>query len=202
MLGSLLLGAGFAFAAAVQPGPLTAFLLAKVAERGWKATLPAALAPVVSDGPIALLVLLLLRTLDTSVRRGLQAAGGLFLLYLAWSTLRQLRRDAVREEASRPSAPRTLLQAATINILNPAPYLGWSLVLGPAAVQAWQRAPASAVVLVGAFYGTMVISLMVLIFFFGASRFLGPRGQRVLALLSGLALAGLGAYQLTRSWTG
>lgn len=202
MLASFLLGAGFAFTAAVQPGPLTAFLLAKVAERGWKATLPAAFAPVLSDGPIALLVLLLLRTLDDPLRRGLQAAGGLFLLYLALSTLRQLRRVAGRGAAERPSAPRTLLQATTINILNPAPYLGWSLVLGPAVLQAWARAPASAAVLIGAFYGTMVALLMGLVFLFGASRFFGPRGQRILGLLSALALAALGAHQLAGSLRG
>ena len=40
----MLIGGGFAFAAAVQPGPLQAFLLARVAADGWKRTLPAALA--------------------------------------------------------------------------------------------------------------------------------------------------------------
>jgi len=56
----LLLGAGLAFAAVVQPGPLQAFLLARAAAHGWRRTLPAALSPVVSDGPIALLVILVL----------------------------------------------------------------------------------------------------------------------------------------------
>ncbi len=196
MIASILLGAGFAFAAAIQPGPFTAFLLAKVSERGWKATLPAAFSPLLSDGPIALLALLLLRTVDEPVRRSLQAAGGLFLLYLAWSSLRQLRAGAPERCEERPSAPRTLLQAATINLLNPGPYLGWSLVLGPATIRAWRRAPVDAVALVGAFYGTMVVSLMALIAFFGASRFLGPRGQRIVGLLSSLALGALGAYQL------
>ncbi len=60
MIESLLLGGGFAFAAAVQPGPLQAFLLARVTERGPASVLPAAFSPLLSDGPIAVLALLLL----------------------------------------------------------------------------------------------------------------------------------------------
>lgn len=56
----ILIGSGFAFAAAIQPGPLQAFLLSSVAQKGYKRTLPASLAPLLSGGPIALLVLLVL----------------------------------------------------------------------------------------------------------------------------------------------
>ena len=59
---------GFAFAAALQPGPLQAYLLASVAQRGWKRTLPAALSPLLSDGPIILVVLLVLTRLPDSFR--------------------------------------------------------------------------------------------------------------------------------------
>lgn len=58
MLPYLMLGGGLAFAAVLQPGPLQAFLLSRTIAHGWKRTLPAALSPVLSDLPIALLVLL------------------------------------------------------------------------------------------------------------------------------------------------
>ncbi len=130
MLKSIALGAGFAFAAAVQPGPLQAFLLSRVVAVGSRRTLPAALSPLLSDGPIAILVLLFLRTVPGGFQRGLRIAGGAFLLYLAWSAARQARTtDGARGMAEPP--PRTLLQAAFVNVLNPNPYLGWALVLGP-----------------------------------------------------------------------
>src|SRR5512140_3509141 len=95
MLSSLLLGSGLAIAAAIQPGPLQAYLLSSVVQRGWRRTLPAALAPICSDAPIVLTVLLILTRLPDSAARLLQAAGGLLLIYFAWSSYRQWRRGPV-----------------------------------------------------------------------------------------------------------
>ena len=94
------------------------------------------------------------------------------------------------------SVPRTLVQAATVNILNPNPYLGWSLVLGPAFIAAWHQSPANAVVLLIAFYATMVGVLSSTILFFGTTSILGPAGRRMLILISAIMLALLGVYQL------
>jgi threonine/homoserine/homoserine lactone efflux protein len=198
MLENLALGGGFAFAAVVQPGPLQAYLLSQVAARGWRRTLPAALAPLLSDGPIALLVLLVLGQLSVGAQQLLRAAGGVLLLYLAWSAYRQWRRPSpAANDAS--GTPRTVAQAVLVNLLNPNPYLGWALVLGPNAVAAWHRSPADAVALVAAFYGVLVAGLAVFIVAAGSARFLGPAGQRLLLLLSALALAALGVYQLAVS---
>jgi threonine/homoserine/homoserine lactone efflux protein len=203
MIESVLVGCGFAFAAAVQPGPLQAFLLARVAADGWKRTLPASFAPLLSDGPIALVVLLVLRRLPPEMGRGLQAAGGCLLLAFAALSYRQWRRQAVSPPDDPAAAPRTLLQAAAVNILNPNPYLGWSLVLGPALVRAWSTSPGNAAALLVAFYGTMVVALALMILLFGTSSLLGPRGRRALLLLSALALAALGVFQLGASlWRG
>ncbi len=196
MLEYLLLGGGFALAAAAQPGPLQAFLLSRVAERGWRSTLPAALAPLLSDGPIALLAVLVLGRLPESLGRLLEAAGGLLLLYLAWSALREWRREANPGAAEPASAPRTLLQAAAINILNPNPYLAWSLVLGPLLVSAWRERPAEAIAFVVFFYVTLVVALAATIVLFGTTSLLGPRGRHGLVLLSAILLGGLGVYRL------
>jgi threonine/homoserine/homoserine lactone efflux protein len=190
----LLLGGGFAFAAAIQPGPLQAFLLTRVATIGWKRTLPACLSPLLSDGPIALVVLLLLGQLSATVQQLLRAAGGVLLLYLAWGAFRQWRTPSAPAPDS--PAPRTLLQAALVNVLNPNPYLGWALVLGPSVVAAWHQHPANAVALVAAFYGTMVVMLALFIALAGTARLLSPRALRRLVAASVLVLAGLGAYLL------
>lgn len=202
MLEYLGLGSGFALAAAVQPGPLQAFLFASVTRRGWRRTLPAAFAPLLSDGPIAAVALLLLQRLPPVFGRVLQVSGGLLLLYFAWSSWRTWRRRPVIEATESDRQPRTLLQAALVNLLNPNPYLGWSLILGPAVLRAWREDPALGVGLVVAFYGTMVVALASLILLFGTTGALGPRGRRALVLASALILAGLGAYQLALGLTG
>ena len=194
MLENLLIGGGFAFAAAIQPGPLQAFLVARVAATGWKRTLPACLAPLIGDVPIAALVLLVLGQLSPTVQHILRAGGGVLLLYFAYVALRQWRGPAAPD--TRRSGPRTLLDAVLVNVLNPNPYLGWALVLGPSILSAWREHPAHAVALVGAFYGTMVAMLALFIFLVGTVRFLGSRGQRALLAASALALAGLGLYLL------
>ena len=196
MIESILIGVGFAIAAALQPGPLQAFLFSSVTRRGWRRTLPAALAPVISDGPIAITVLFILNRLPEAVNILLQAAGGLLLLYFAWSSFRQWKASQDIDMGEQGSAPQTMVQAAMVNLLNPNPYLGWSLVLGPAAMSAWSAAPIRAVALVGAFYITIVIATLGVIMLFGLTTLIDEDRRRSLILISALILAALGAYQL------
>ncbi|MBI4912007.1 MAG: LysE family transporter [Acidobacteria bacterium] len=196
MLEFVVLGVGFAFPAAVQPGPLQAFLFTRVTAVGWKPTLPAAFAPVLSDIPIALLVLLALGRLPGTALQVLRATGGLLLIYLAVRTYRALRNPAATPSAADRTIPRTAFEAVLVNLFNPNPYLGWALVLGPAVARAWRHHPGAAVALVAAFYGTMVTTLAATIVLFGSTRRLGAGVQRRLQAWSALGLGALGAYQL------
>jgi threonine/homoserine/homoserine lactone efflux protein len=196
VLESIVIGAGFAAAAALQPGPLQAFLFSSVAQRGWRKTLPASLAPVISDGPIAVLALFVLNHLPERVNILLRVGGGFLLLYFAWSSYKRWREALDLNEAEEGSMPQTMLQAALVNLLNPNPYLGWSLILGPAAINAWAVDPMRAVVLVAAFYITIVIGTMGVIMLFGLSSLLNDERRRFLVLISAIILALLGGYQL------
>lgn len=188
----LLFGGGFAFAAAIQPGPLQAFLLSRIATAGWRRTLPACLSPLLSDGPIALVALLALSRFTVTIQQALRIAGGGLLLYFAWEAFRRWRAPAAAGPSTSP--PRTLLEAAMVNLLNPNPYLGWALVLGPSAIAAWHQRPAFAVGLIVAFYGTMVVMLALFIVLVGTASTLGPRVGRALQVASALLLAVLGAW--------
>jgi threonine/homoserine/homoserine lactone efflux protein len=192
----LALGGGLAFAAVVQPGPLQAFLLSRAATEGWRKTLPAAFSPLLSDGPIALLALLVLSRLPPTAQSLLRAAGGVLLLYLAWTSVRRLRAAPGLAEPGGGEAPKTLFQAAAVNLLNPNPYLAWALVLGPAAISAWQVHPANAAALLVAFYGVMVTGLAAFILLAGSARSLPPRAHRVVGLAAAAVLAGLGFWML------
>ena len=196
MLEYLIIGISYALSAALQPGALQAFFLAKIAENGWRRTLPAAFAPLVSDGPIALIAIILLESLPVSFRDYLQLAGGLLLLYLAWRSLRGLKKEPDPDDESNTSRPKTILQAALVNLLNPNPYLGWSLVMGPTVLDAWGKQPGYAVALLLAFYITMISASMVLIYLMGRALLLGPNTRKSLTLVSALLLAGLGLYFL------
>ncbi len=200
MAAYLLLGMTFAFAAAVQPGPLLAYLVEQSLAHGWRRTLPAAFAPVLSDGPVILLALLVLARIPGWLSPVLRLAGGAFLLFLAygaWRTWRTFHAQALARPG--PQQQHSLLKATTVNLLNPAPYLAWSLVLGPLLLRAWREAPAHGLAFLSGFYGVMVLTLMGIIVLFATARRLGPRVNRVLVGLSAIALAGFGCYQL---WAG
>jgi threonine/homoserine/homoserine lactone efflux protein len=196
LLKHLLLGGGFGLAAALQPGPMLAFLLARTAAAGWRRALPACLAPLLSDGPIALVAVLLLSRLPSSFQVVLRAAGGVLLLYFAAASLREWRASGPE---SGGSTPRTLAQAALVNLLNPNPYLAWSLVLGPAVVAAWRESAIHAFAFVGALYGTMCATMAGFVLLVGTSGFLGPRARRALVWIAAALLAGLGLYLLLSS---
>jgi len=196
----IVFGATFAFAAAVQPGPLLAFLISQTLRLGWRHTLPAAFSPILSDIPIVIVVLLALSRLPTWFGRVLQIAGGVLLLYLAFQAYRRWRRYAAPSEAAqKESVPKGVLQAALVNILNPGPYLGWGLIMGPLVLKGWREAPSHAIALVVSFYTTMVVCLAGIIVLFGVARNLGPRIVRGLIALSVVGLAAFGCYQL---WVG
>ena len=195
----LLAGLTYGFAAAVQPGPLTAFLISQALTSGWRRALPGALAPLISDGPIAILVLLVLSTMPVGLIHWLRLLGGAYLLYLAAGAWRTWRRyDAAMATATR-SGELGLLKAATVNLLNPNVYLGWSLVLGPLLLRGWSESPANGVALVASFYAAIVACLAGIVLLFHAARRIGPVVNRALVGLSAIALAGFGAYQL---WLG
>lgn len=202
MLKFVAIGAGLAFAAAVQPGPLQAYLFARVTASGWRRTLPASFAPLLSDGPIAILALVVFGRLSPDMQGALRLAGGLVLLFLGWKALRRGRRGVPRSTGEGDRVPRSLLEATLVNILNPNPYIGWTLILGPNVVAAWREAPAFGVAVVAAFYTTMVLTLAVLIVLFGATRYFAGRSRRMLAFASALILVGLGCYQLVLSLRG
>jgi threonine/homoserine/homoserine lactone efflux protein len=199
----IVFGATFAFAAAVQPGPLFAFLVSQTLRLGWRHTLPAAFSPLLSDIPIVIVVLLALSRLPSWFTRVLQFAGGVLLLYLAFQAYRRWRGyEAASESIKKESVPKGVLQAALVNILNPGPYLGWGLIMGPLALKGWREAPANAIALIVTFYTVMIVSLAAIIVLFGVARNLGPRIVRVLRAASVVGLAAFGCYQLWAGITG
>lgn len=180
----------------VQPGPLQAYLISLTLVHGWRRTLPAVCSPLLSDIPVACLTLLVLTHVPEIAVDALRFVGGAFLLYLAAGAARAFRDYREPRSVAPGPARRTVLSAVAVNLLNPNPYLGWSLVIGPALLQAWHQAPRYGVALVASFYATMIVATAVLLLAFAAARALGPRIGRVLLGLSVLALAGCGVYQL------
>jgi threonine/homoserine/homoserine lactone efflux protein len=200
MLAMIIQGIGYGFTGAVQPGPFQTYLISQSLRRGWRKTLVAALAPLISDGPIIALALLLLTRLPVGWERVLYTVGGIFVLTLAWGAYKSWRDFDLSDPAVDSAAvDQSILKAAMMNALSPGPYFFWGLVTGPILLSAWRESPGLAVGFLAGFYGTMVISLAALIALFSTTRRLGPQVTRVLVGISAVALAVFGVYQI---WQG
>lgn len=196
MLSYLIFGIAYAFAAAVQPGPLQTYIISQTIRKGWRATLPAAFSPVISDIPILILVLFLLSAVTDGFIVVLRIGGGLFLLYLGYKAFRSWQKFNADEVISGDSKKQTLLKAVIVNLLNPAPYLGWSLIMGPIFLEGWRIEPSYGVAMILGFYVTMVLTLAGTIVLFGYAQKLGPMVSKILLGLSAFVLLLFGVYQL------
>jgi threonine/homoserine/homoserine lactone efflux protein len=199
MLAYLISGATYGFAAAVSPGPLSMFLMSQAVSKGWRKALPVAFSPLITDGPVAVLVLAVLSQVPSNLVLYLRILGGLLLLYLAFEAWKSWRTFNPESETSIPSGPSSLVRAMLINWLNPNPYLGWSIILGPMVLSGWNKSPTSGVAVLLGFYATIVSVMIGMIFLFAAAKTLGPKVRSNLIGLSSIALACLGIYQL---WLG
>ena len=195
MLSTILTAATIGFSAGVTPGPLQAVFLAYAVKGGWKKALPAAFAPLVTDGPVILLVLLILNNLPPIFLRALQIGGAFFLLYLAWDAFRSFRQFQAVQEAEDTSGWGTLMKATLMNLLAPGPWLFWSLINGPNLLQAWAVSPWWGAAYLAAFYGTFILSNIGLILLFATMGRMGERVRKGLLLASAIVLAGFAVYQ-------
>jgi threonine/homoserine/homoserine lactone efflux protein len=195
----LTFGLAFGFSAAIQPGPLLTYIISQTLKNGWRRTLPVAFAPLISDIPIAIVILLILSQVPAWLVFALRLAGGFFLLYLAYSAFQTWRNFDENKAAPVNTGGQSLLKAVTVIWLNPNAYLGWSLVLGPMFLKGLSETPVHGVALLAAFYATMVASMAGIIILFGFARNLGARINRIMIGLTAVALAGFGLYQI---WLG
>lgn len=198
----LLQGIGYGLAAASQPGPFQTYLISQTLTRGWKRILPAALAPLISDGPIILLCVLVLSQVPAWMQRVLYIAGGIFVLYLAYGTYKAWKnfnaQTAILDSKNTANkiTGQSVFKAALMNALSPGPYIFWTLVTGPILLRGLRETPANGIGFLAGFYITMIGSLATIILVFGTAARLGPKVNRLLLGISAVALFGFGLYQL------
>lgn len=196
LISYVLAAAAIGFSAGVTPGPLQAVFLSYAIKGGWKKALPAAFAPLVTDGPVILLVLVILNNLPEAFLRILQIGGGIFIFYLAWESFTAYRKFQGIKAAQDTNNWGTLLKAATMNVLGPGPWLFWSLINGPNLLLTWEVSPWWGVTYLVSFYGIFILTNIALILVFSSMRQMGEQVRRTLLLVAAVILAGFAIFQL------
>ena len=198
MISYFLFGMSYAFACVVQPGPFQAFLFSQSIKNGWKKTVPLAFAPLLSDLPVIILVIFILTNLPHEVLGALQCFGGVFLFFLAFKAYKTINNP---DKSENKSAYRydSFFKAVIVNLLNPNPYLGWSLIMGPMLIKGWYSNPENGIALLIGFYGSMVFYSAIMIVLFTAAGNLSSMINKILLYFSVIAFMFFGGYQL---WSG
>ena len=192
-------GIGYGFSAAVIPGPFQTFIISQTLTRGWKKVISAALAPLITDGPIIVLCLFVLNQVPIWFERVLYIAGGLFILYLAFGAHKAWKDFNANLSTMEAGTGQSLSRAVLMNFLSPGPYIYWSLVTGPILLKGWRDTSSYGIGFLAGFYVTIVSGLVGIILLFGLARELGPKVNRALIGISAVALFCFGLYQL---WLG
>ncbi len=161
---AIILGLSSGFA----PGPLLTLVITETLQHGRAAGVKVSIAPLITDTPIVIIVLLLfsqIRHVEPLVG-AISIVGGGFVFYLGLTSIRirpvNLSTTVVKE--------RSLLKGIATNFLNPAPYLFWVGVGSPMLIKVYQESPAHAFAFLVIFYGLMVGSKILLAAIIARSR--------------------------------
>ena len=207
---ALLIGLSLGATAGISPGPLLVLVVAQTLRRGWRGGMATAVAPVLSDAVVVVLVVLALERLPYWTLSVIGLLGG---VYLAVSAGLQWHRNAAVEQVASDIVPprtdggRTLLQGALVNLLSPHPWITWATVLGPLFLREWKSAPLGALSLVAAFYLALigakaVVALLLARFrdrFTPRAYTITMRSATVVLGVLGIVLTGLYAVELART---
>jgi len=177
----------YGLSAGFSPGPLLALVISQTLRYGVREGVKASMAPLITDLPIILVSVLVLRSLsDSRIILGcISMAGGLFVTYLAYECFRTVR----LEMADLDGGPQSLSKGATVNALNPHPYLFWLTVGGPSVIRAWADSPLGAVAFIAVFSGSIVGSKVMVAAMVGQSRHvLSGKGYGIVMRALGLML--------------
>jgi len=119
-------GCLFGLTAGISPGPLLTLVLTETIKHNRAAGIKIAVSPLIADLPIILLTYFLfsLFTDQKQMLSIISVAGGMYLAYLGYHTLR----TKGFELGERIESPGSLFKGIIANFLNPHPFLFWATI--------------------------------------------------------------------------
>lgn len=190
MLGLFIKGLTLALTAVAIPGPSQAYLVSVALQAGWRRALWVAIAPLISDIPIIIGVLLVLNQMAAIVPdliQIIQVIGGLLLLlYIAWTSWNLVRSGVMfgaAPEGEKPIVlePRQIVtQAVLVNLFSPGPYLFWTTVNGPLLLGGLQESIFHGLAFLVGFYGTFFTGFALIGYAFAKVGQVNPQVTRII----------------------
>lgn len=196
-------GLALGVSASAAPGPFQTYLVNQTLLSGWRKSITISFAPLIADIPIVLITVLLLDQVPASLLDWISAAGGCFILYIAWKSWGQLRRFSHSPlDDPEPTANNRLRNGILMNLLSPGPYAFWALVNGPLLISALNKSWFHGLAFIMGFYGALITCFMAIAIIFSYARKLGQRYVQGLLLISIIVLVLFGCLLLGRAVMG
>jgi threonine/homoserine/homoserine lactone efflux protein len=161
----------FGLSGGLSPGPLLALVVAETLARGRSAGLAVSMSPLITDGPvIAVAVLLLGRIENSDPALGIiSIAGGALLTTYGIAGFRGAELKVEESEVER-KVWASLGKGISVNFLNPNPYLFWLTIGTPILLRAHESSWFLAISFLVIFYLALVGSKCVLTILVARSR--------------------------------
>jgi len=199
---SFLIGCALGLFAGMVPGPFLALVATTALERGLRDGLRTALIPLATEIPVLLASLFVLTRLSRDVLQWIGIAGGVLVLYMAWTVERDAR-DATPEEGEMKPVRGHLLRVAAFGLLAPAPWIFWFLFAGPLLLNRWHVSPAHGIAFLLAFFGCFVGTMMLIAWAVATGREkLSHTWYRRALRGAGVVLFVVGGVLIWQAWVG
>jgi threonine/homoserine/homoserine lactone efflux protein len=193
---------GFTIAAAV--GPISLLVIHRTLADGRVLGLVSGLGVATADatyGAIAAFGLTALSDVLVDWRRGLGLVGGMFLLWLAWRTLRAIPRDAVAEpNTGRQGLAAAYLSTLGLTLANPMTILSFAALFVGLGVRGGTTAGA-AMMTIGVFGGSAAWWVVLTSAVGGLRARVTPRLVRRINVVSGLLIGGVALVAIATAVT-
>ena len=193
-------GLALGVSASAAPGPFQTYLVNQTLLSGWRKSITISFAPLIADIPIILITVFLLDQVPASIMDWISAAGGCFILYIAWKLWGQWQQYTDNPlDDHEPTTNNRLMNGVLMNLLSPGPYAFWALVNGPILISALNKSWFHGLAFIIGFYGALVASFMAIALIFSYARKLGPRYVQALLLISIILLVVFGLMLFGRA---
>ena len=168
MISALTTGILFGLSSGLAPGPLLALVLTQTLKHDAKEGMKVAVAPLLTDLPVILVSVFILTRFLTyrSILGGISLVGGLYVLYLAYESVKTKLLSIPVSETD----PHSFRKGWLVNTLSPHPYLFWITVGAPFILKSGEQGLLPPVMFVLSFYLLLVGSKMLLALLIGKSR--------------------------------
>lgn len=175
------------------PGPSIAYLVNISLRYGWRRALLVTLAPLVTDPPIIVIILLMLQTINsisTGFVSAIQIAGGALLLWIAWNGWKGFRagvtfgQSASGEQANDETPWQIFRTSLLMNLLSPGLYIFWTTVNGPILLNGLSISVLHGAAFLVGFYGVFMVGMALIAFVFAKAGQINPTITRALTLIT------------------